>query len=522
MKKIDPAFNYAKKLTCPFCSLGCEFNLILNDFGIKGVDYLKTGSSGGRLCPRGSAAALYLGHPKRLSMPMKKDKVIEWPKIAKELNKIFANPEKLAVTFDRNITNEEYELILSCCHANGIENVASCYLEPESALAEFATRNFDPGDLGSPGMVVVIGDPFNQSPLFSKYIIDWKMSDRKNRLIVIDSISTHTASFATEFIPVSIGAEPLVVYALAQEPGIKTEDICKVGGDCIKEIAGALKAAKSGLIVVSLPFGHIYDPGALADSLHTLASASGKNVLPLVEHIAPAGNIPFGDLLAKNKKGNLHYLMNFGELFPYYYPQLSLEFKFKDIYATSPLRQQEYNTIPFALNLEKSGTIHTNYGVKKLSGGIVPASGARTVHQIIEMLDIKKNGKATVRKYEVKYDRSARISTLMDKSTTAPKKKSMMLLGEKIAFDFMNIFEKEILKINPADAHENGLVDHETVTVESKRGKNEMEIKVTNTVPTGIIAVSAENAATRGLFDFEIVEGSVYFIPTEVQIWRKG
>ncbi|GAI97585.1 unnamed protein product, partial [marine sediment metagenome] len=87
MKKIDPTFTTVKKTVCPFCSFGCELGVVFDEFGVKGVEYIKEGSSEGRLCPRGSAAALYLNHPKRLSMPMKNGKVLEWSKLIKDLKK---------------------------------------------------------------------------------------------------------------------------------------------------------------------------------------------------------------------------------------------------------------------------------------------------------------------------------------------------------------------------------------------------------------------------------------------------
>ncbi len=521
MKKIDPAFIESKKAVCPFCSLGCEFSIVFNDFGIRGIEYLKEGSSGGRLCPRGSAAAMYLNHPRRLSMPMKKDKVIDWSKLAKELNKAFADPNKVAVTFDRNLTYEEYELIVGCCQANGIEHIASSYLEPENVLAGFLDNPVDLDNLASPGVIVVIGDPFSQAPMISKKLINWKMGDRKNRLIVIDSIFTHTASFASDFIPVSVGAEPFVLYTLARETFDKIQEFTSVSSETIKDLSAAIKNAANGMIIVSLPFGHTYDPGLLTESIRTLGSATGKDILPLVEYVAPPGKINMAELLGQSKKGGLNYLINFGELFPYYYPQLSRELKYKEIYATSPLKQNDFYTIPFALNLEKNGMIMTNFGKKKLNSGIRPASGARNVEEILEMLEIKKNGKADIKRSEVKIDRNTRIAALSEKVKATLKKKSKLLVGEKIAFNFMGIFEAEIAKVNPDDAHENGLHDHDIITIESKCGKSELEVKITHSLPVGIVSVPTETAATRGLFDYEIVDGSIYFIPTEVQLWRK-
>jgi len=143
MKKVDPnpTFTTVKKTICPFCSFGCEFGVIFDDFGIRGVEYIKDGSSEGRLCPRGSAAALYLNHPLRLSMPIKNGKILDWTKLGKDLKKIFDKPAKVAVTFDRNLTIEDYRSIISFCKATGVENIASTYFEPEACCVNFLANH---------------------------------------------------------------------------------------------------------------------------------------------------------------------------------------------------------------------------------------------------------------------------------------------------------------------------------------------------------------------------------------------
>lgn len=95
MKKVDPAFTTVKKTVCPFCSFGCELGVVFDDFGVKGVEYIKDGSSEGRLCPRGSASALYLNHPLRLSMPIKNGKVLDWTKLSKDLKKVLTSQRVL-------------------------------------------------------------------------------------------------------------------------------------------------------------------------------------------------------------------------------------------------------------------------------------------------------------------------------------------------------------------------------------------------------------------------------------------
>ncbi len=59
-----------KRTLCTFCGYGCELGIVFDDFGVKGVEYLKETPNQGRLCPRGSACVSYLNHPKRLCVPV--------------------------------------------------------------------------------------------------------------------------------------------------------------------------------------------------------------------------------------------------------------------------------------------------------------------------------------------------------------------------------------------------------------------------------------------------------------------
>ena len=47
-------------------------------------------------------------------------------------------------------------------------------------------------------------------------------------------------------------------------------------------------------------------------------------------------------------------------------------------------------------------------------------------------------------------------------------------------------------------------------------------VKLTKDIDRGIVAVSVETPEVRGLFDFEINSGIINFIPTEVELCRKG
>jgi len=523
MKTIDPNAINVKKMLCPFCSFGCEFGVVFNDFGIKGVEYIKSGSSAGRLCPRGSAAAIYLDHPKRLTTPLKKGVSIDWPKMGKELTKITGSPKSVAAAVDRNVTPEEYTKILGFCKKIGVDGIATTYFEPEYYLRRFFDKPFSMDDIENADCIVILGDPFNHAPMSSRSIIDWKLKDRNHALFVIDTVNTHTAGFADKFLRVNVGTEPLLLFGLAQDniEGIDVTKATGIDGSLLKEVSAKLKGAKKGFIFACLSFGHTYDPVLVAEGLVRLQEFSGMSVVPLVEFRAHEGTESFAALLEKVKKKKIKYLLNFGELFPFYYPQLIADMRAVSIYATSPLKFNDHNVLPVPLNLEKEGTIITTFGKKKLTGNIEPPSGAKSIGSILDMLT-QEYGEAKVPALtQPKVDVAGRARKLADIAVS--RKKSLRLIGEKIAFNFMGFFDSEMLKMNPADASELGIMPNDTATIASVKGSCDLAVKITEDVGNGIVAVAAETPAIRGLFDYEMDADtkSVNFIPTEVKVCRK-
>lgn len=521
MKNIDSTFTTIKRTVCPFCSFGCEFGVVFYDFGVKGVEYIKEGSSEGRLCPRGSAAALYLDHPKRLSMPMKNGKVVGWPKIVKDLKRVIDKPKNVAVTFDRNLTIEEYESIISFCNTTGIETIASTYLEPETFLKKFFNESFSIDEIDNAQMILVLGDLFNQSPVVSKSLINWKLKDRKNRLIVIDSINSHTGVFASDFLKVTPGTEPLLLFAFAQEniEGINIPTITTISETKIKDISTSFKDATNGLVFVSLPFAHTYDPLLLSEGLARLNGFSGKKIVPFVEFAGFEGNQHFGSVVNLVKKKKIKQLINFGELFPFYYPQLSKDLKAVNIYSTSIIKYKGYTALPVALNLEKEGTILTNFGKKTLDGSIKPASGVKTIGEILTLIKEVRGKGESLHAPEVKIDIKERVEKVVAKSTTPKKKKTFKLIGEKIAYDFLGFFEKEMIRLNPLDAGELGIKQNDIVFVKSKHGKVDIAAMLTKDMDKGFVSLPAETPEVKGLFDFEIDNNIINFVPTEVEIY---
>lgn len=520
MKSVNHLPLTVKRILCPFCGFGCELGIVFDDFGIKGVEYLKDTPNQGRLCPRGSASVLYLNHPKRLCVPVIDGKYKDWEFISQEFKNILQEPDTVAVTVDRNLTIEEEYAILDFCEKSKIKNIASTYFEPEALLNRFIDEKAPAGleDIEKSEIIIVFGDVFNYAPMISKNLINWKFTDRKHRLVVIDSLKTHTSYFATDFIMVRPGTEALVSLKLGGEDlsNIKFSDITGVSEETLDNIGKAFSSSQDGLIIVSMPFAHSYEPQLVFEGIRILSDKSKKKILPIFEFVHNNNFQSFSKILTLIKENKIKYLINFGEQFPFYYPQLSKALSGLKIVATSTLRFKDYVQLPFALNIEKSGTILTSTGKKPLNGEIPPASGAKNVFEILNIQGLKTDGaKGVIR--DLKIDIKEGIKQI-DKHT---RDRGLKLFGEKISFYYLGLLEKPVLKMNPIDASEMGIKSGDVVNIETKMGRTKLPVKITNEVPQGAVFTQPETPEVRGLFEYEMSSEFLNFIPTEVRIWQE-
>lgn len=538
MIKIDPRATTVIKSTCPFCSYGCELGIVLDDLGIKGVEYLTDAlNNQGRLCPRGSAAAYYLNHPHRLTVPQKNHRAADWDTIRTDLKKNLKKPERMALTFDRNITREEHAAILDFSRQTGIRAAASSYLEPESLLWEFVGRDqtFSWAELESAAVIAVIGDLFQFASMTSKHIIEWRYRNRKNRLVAVDSLSSYTGKFATDFLKAGIGYEPLVMLGLAGELDDKVDT--GIPRDRLRAVGEALKAAASGIIFVCLPYGRTYDPLLFVQALKILRDQTGKKVVPFVEHVAIPGLMRFGEVIELVRAKQIKQIVNFGDIFPYLYPQVVRLLKGAEFIATAVLKHRElentplnregarsviskFTMLPAALNLEKAGTVMTTFGPKPLRPEISPASGVRNINQILALFGDIAASDQTQPPTELPVAVSERIGKLKERISSR-KKGKYLLVGDKIAFNFMNFWTEERVRINPVDARRIAVKRGDSIILRSKSGEGEFAVELSEANPTGVLTVPAESARSRILFECEVDQGFVNFPPTEVGVWRK-
>lgn len=522
MNRLDPGSRTTTRTVCTFCSYACDLELVCQEPDIMAVEYPADGRNNqGRLCPRGSAAAVYLNHPQRLSMPRRDRRFVSWDEVQVLMKKALKHPERTAITFDRNLTREEHEEIAAFAAGMGVGYFASSYLEPESVLSPFfnAGPAFELSQLASSQTIMVVGDLFHRVPMMSRPLIEWRYQDRKHRLIVIDSVNSYTAKFATDFLRSAVGYEPLILLALAGQ--LEPADDLGVPTDRIQELSSVLTAENHARIFACLAFGRMHDPLLFSATLALWQETKKIQVIPFAGYAAGQGWSRMTDVLTGIKKRAIRYLINFGEIFPTGYPALQKYLRNAEVISFLPWSGTGFLAVPVSAQMEKSGTIFTTFGPRRVEAAVPPASGSRSISAILSKFKsvLSENripSSAPLPKINIP-DRVARLRS----PVRSRRKFAYTLIGENAAFDFMGLWSRERIFINPADARQLGLLPDDQAVITSSVGEVGLPVELSARLPPGVVSVPAETAPARSLFEHELDEGYVFFLPTRVAICRK-
>jgi hypothetical protein len=558
------------RTTCTFCRFGCELEIVRRGRSITGVEYPGDSPvSGGRLCARGSASALLLDHPMRLGYPLKDGRERTWPGFFAEAGPIIRDcpSNELAVTYDRNLTQEELELVWGFAGKMGTEKLASADLEAEAhfqagagplrrldekrkgELAHRAGLRASLDDIARAETILVVGDVFGVMPVIAKPILDARYADRSRRLFYLDSVKSRVAGFAHRFLWVRPGTEPLVLLALAGLADRKLSgfdpdavaDCAGVKAGDLREVASAFAKPKRGLVVATMQSGRVTDPKFMAAALELLVLRlkGAKKLLFASETGIPAGKIGFGKVLAGIEQGEIKVLVNFGERFPFDYPMLGNRLQgLKLMITTATLRPRAAIpgwVLPVPLNLEKGGTVGTLWGTASLVPAAEPVSGSRPIERIIEGITgsaavraeipertalpgratkaITDQGRAMLKKHCGV--RGGGLAHPAECGTTESEKPGFpfVVLAEKPAYDFLGIFAKEAgrVTIHPQDAAEQGVGDGSPLKIETASGRQaELKTRISekgaslHQVKPGLLLVNANDRLARALFELEI------------------
>jgi anaerobic selenocysteine-containing dehydrogenase len=586
------------KTTCPFCLYGCELGIVSEP--VSRIEYLPLSKiNQGRLCARGNAAPIILSHKMRLAYPLHQNKEVFWDKAIPQIpnsesqipNSDYSlGGQEIAITFDQGLTKEEFNLVNKFAAelqgTSGLGGFACSYLEPDlllqGCLDDIQIAQIQ--DIEKTNIFILVGDVFGQTPVIAKPILERRYAERNNRIFVIDSIQTRTAAFADKFLRCAPSTEPLILLGLIALLNGKLTESAKGGllkaiaevTECpISEISavGGQVSALGGLVVSATCLGRTEDPYLLSLTCQTLAVKGKMKYLPTGEYLPfGIGKDSFGDILYRIKQGRIKVLINFGENFPFHYPQIQADLgKLDHLIATAlfrptPLPIPNLTILPIPSNLEKQGTIKTLWGEAKINKTMEPVSGSKTIPQIIDYLRqsiqrgfaplnprkdfFLKPGEMRGLPSSVDRDRGPLTDNGQRKTDNPPKADEVYqraeeflnkklheknrnpnlvtLIGSKPAIGFLNIFDDEvIIKINPADALRFKLDDKKPVKVAAESAlcgyETELIAKVTEEVPPGVAQVGVNRIENRRLFHIVIdkATNNVIFTPTEVRLWQK-
>lgn len=201
--------------SCPFCGVGCNFYLKVEDGRVVGVEpSFSHPVSRGRLCVKGWNAFEFIHHPDRLRKPLLKlrdgkFRSISWAQaydlIIKKIKQIRRKygADALGVVSSARCTNEENFLIQKFARAVlGTNNVDHCARTCHSPSVAGLGRSFGSGaatnsidEIPQAKCILVIGS----NPLESHPVIGWHIVTAKDKganIILIDPRATPLANYA--------------------------------------------------------------------------------------------------------------------------------------------------------------------------------------------------------------------------------------------------------------------------------------------------------------------------------------
>ncbi|MEO0074187.1 MAG: hypothetical protein ABIK43_05975, partial [candidate division WOR-3 bacterium] len=295
--------------TCPFCLNGCTSGVRFNGYRYEAYYPQEGRVNRGRLCPRGNSASIVIDHHDRLCRPVLDGRDITWQEAERLVRRWLAEvrPDELVLVYGRGRSPQEVQLLHGLARQIGTPNLVCGHIEPENSLAarlegvEIATLE----QVEKAQKVCLVGDVFSTSPVISSRILDSRYADRKNRLVVIDSVRTRQSGFAHHFLQVRPGAEPFVLIALAALidskllPEVRIDHLVQLAGvDAagLKAAAAAIGSRSQGFVGCALHFGRVRYPWLSGMCAQLVAVAAKQPFLGFAEALLPAGTMQFSAL----------------------------------------------------------------------------------------------------------------------------------------------------------------------------------------------------------------------------------
>ncbi|MEO0078748.1 MAG: hypothetical protein ABIK86_07115 [candidate division WOR-3 bacterium] len=525
----------ATRTTCPFCLNGCTSGVDWNGVEHKMHYFPDAEVNRGRLCPRGNSANIVIDHRERLCRPLLDGRDITWSEAEALVRSWLSQtkPEELAIVFSRARSVGEVRRMHGLARELGTPNLVCGHIEPENSFNHRleGVANATLAQVESSRAMLLVGDVFSTSPVASWRILDARYADRKNRLVVIDSIRTRQAGFAHLFVQVKPGTEPFVLVALAAlldpegVPGVDVDRFASIAGisrDTLNAAAKMLGPEVHGFVGSAMHTGRVFHPALHSLASQLVAKAANKPFVGFREAGLPFGPMRFADLRNAMVEGRIRMLFWTGGLFPYSYSELLPELsKVEHLVATSifipdpPVRGV---ILPLTAELERASVGASYWGTVERAPLASPLSGTREFSQVLDW-----------------FGRAAETNEILPKPASASEVVAMaqkaagfvretaewLLIGEKKAIGLRGFHDPEDrILVNRSDAAKLAVSDANFIKVQSPSAAAEFRVHVSDTVPAGVLAVGVNVHRNRALFPLAVDEltGDVAITPVPVSV----
>lgn len=480
----------------------------------------------GRLCPRGNSASIVLDHPRRLCYPLLDGKETAWNLALDTLRTWISSvrSEEIAVVQSRGLTETETKSLRNFALALGTRNVVRGYLEPDNCFryqlegTRFATLE----DVRSARSILLIGDVFSTSPVLSGPILDARYGDRKNRMVVIDSLQTRESGFAHQFIRVKPGTEAFALLALAglmsKTSGLDVDKYAELSGTTRRELEAAvsvLRVHDKGIVGCAMHLGRVRYPVLLSLAAQLVATGLKMPFLGFAETRVPDGWMTFADFRKACQEGRLKLVLWFGALYPYSYPELLPELGNVMYRAATSIFRPEQSlpglVLPVVSELEKETRGISYWGEVERHPLASAPSGTKMPEWIMGEIGKAGRGRGEGTEPAVASERTAQFSParlveLGSKyaSLMAAAESELLLVGEKRAFGIGTFYTSEDeLVVNPTDAGRLKLHEGCWVRVHTVSAAAEFRVRLSAFVPPGALVVGVNAHRNRALFPLE-------------------
>jgi len=501
--------------TCPFCLNGCTSGVEYNGVEHKMHYFTDAEVNQGRLCPRGNSANIVIDHRDRLCRPLLDGRDTTWAE-AEALVRLWLSevkPEELGIVYSRGRAADEVRRLHGLAQELGTPNLACGHIEPENAFNHRLEGVPDTtlADIESARAMLLVGDVFSTSPVASWRILDARYKDRKNRMVVVDSVRTRQAGFAHAFIQVKPGTEPFALIAMAAlldakvVPGVDVDRFAGLAGverQQLEAAAAMLGPSVPGFVGSAMHTGRVNHPALHSLASQLVARASAKPFTGFRETELPSGPMRFSDLRKAMGEGRLRMLFWTGGLFPFSYGELLPETaKVERLVATSiftPAPPVRGLVLPMTAELERASVGRSYWGSIERSPLASPLSGTRAFGRVLELF-----GQAAEKpESKVRPTSAGEAMAMMGRAAEMARPAGeLLLVGEKKAIGLRGFHDSEDkVSINRADAARLDVSGRNYLRVKSPAAEREFRVRVTDGVPDGVLMVGANVHSNRCLF----------------------